>query len=349
MFKVYTLEEEQIWDRIVKSFKKYDTYYLSGYVKAFEIHGDGKPLLFYYQNEYVRGMNVVMLRDISQNKDFDTKIKKGKYFDIITPYGYGGWLIEGENSENLFETYERWCRENNIISEFVRFHPVIKNHKYCKKNYEIIELGEVITMDLTSREGIFENLSSKNRNMVRKAIKNNIKIYNGRFRDIFIKFKEIYDKTMDKDKADNYYYFDSKFYESILEDLPDNAQIFYAEYENKIIAASIILGTNGQLNYHLSGSEKEFSNLAPTNLLLYKVALWGFENGYKTFYLGGGVGSQEDSLFKFKKSFYRGENNYRFYIGKKIFNNEIYMMLIEKRKFDEEKKKNSFFPLYRQK
>lgn len=68
------------------------------------------------------------------------------------------------------------------------------------------------------------------------------------------------------------------------------------------------------MNYHLSGSIWEYANLAPTNLLLYEAALWGCANGCKTLYLGGGVGSGEDSLFKFKKAFYRLE----VYIMKKI-------------------------------
>lgn len=37
--------------------------WLSGYVKAFQIHGDGEPLLFHYEDERTRGMNVVMKRD----------------------------------------------------------------------------------------------------------------------------------------------------------------------------------------------------------------------------------------------------------------------------------------------
>jgi hypothetical protein len=47
---VYNLEQSEQWDKIVRSFKEYDAYWLSGYVKAFQLHGDGKPLLFYYQN-----------------------------------------------------------------------------------------------------------------------------------------------------------------------------------------------------------------------------------------------------------------------------------------------------------
>ena len=347
MLTVYTLEQAEQWDAVVRSFKEYDAYWLSGYVKAFQIHGDGEPLLFYYSDDATRGIIVVMKRDVAKDKHFTGKIPEGKYFDFATPYGYGGWIVESSTSTidtvELFNSYTAWLQKNGIISEFVRFHPMLKNHEACWEFYEVIQLGEVVHMDLSSREGIWENIISKNRNMIRKAIKNDIKVYNGRFPEIYKQFRMIYNSTMDKDDAEDYYYFGELFYESVLNDLPHNAQIFWAEKEGQVIAASIMLATNDRMNYHLSGSLREFSSLAPTNLLLYEAALWGNANGYKTLYMGGGVGSSEDSLFKFKRAFYKGDLN-RFYIGKKIFDQGKYDELLELRTNIENQ---GFFPQYR--
>ena len=343
MFTVYTLEQSEQWDAIVRSFKEYDVYWLSGYVKAFQIHGDGEPLLFFYKGSDIRGINVVMKRDVAKDERFKGKIEEGKYFDFATPYGYGGWIIEGENAEGLFAEYGKWLEKNGIISEFVRFHPMIKNHEVSQSFYEIIRLGEVVHMDLPSPEDIWNNIISKNRNMIRKAIKNGIVIYNGRFPKIYDKFRTIYNGTMDKDEAEKYYYFEPEFYRSVLEDLPQNAQVFWAEKEGLVIAASIMLATNGRMNYHLSGSLREFSSLAPTNLMLYEAALWGCANGYRTLYLGGGVGSGEDSLFKFKRAFYKGDLNH-FYIGKRVYDQEKYDELLGMR-FKIENP--GYFPKYR--
>ena len=340
---VYTIEQSEQWDAVVRSFKEYDVYWLSGYVKAFQIHGDGEPLLFHYADSNTCGINVVMKRDIANDEHFKGKVPEGQYFDFATPYGYGGWIIEGEDTEDLFSAYENWIKNNGIISEFVRFHPMVKNHEDSRSFYEIIQLGEVVHMELSSPEDIWSNITSKNRNMIRKAIKNDIKIYNGRFPKIYDKFRVIYNETMDKDDAEEYYYFGEDFYKSVLDDLPQNAQVFWAEKDSQVIAASIMLATNGRMNYHLSGSLREFSSLAPTNLLLYQAALWGCGNGYKTLYLGGGVGSGQDSLFKFKKAFYKGDLEH-FYIGKKIINQEIYSELIRIRGGIDNP---GFFPEYR--
>lgn len=345
MLTVYTMADAAQWDTVVRSFQEYDVYYLSGYVKAFQLHGDGEPLLFFYESDTLRGINVVMKRDIAKDPHFTGKLPEGKYFDYATPYGYGGWLLEGEgDSTPLFTVYEGWCRENYVVSEFVRFNPVLQNAATVAKAYEVIPLGGAVAMDLSSPETIWANLTSKNRNMIRKAQKCGLRIYNGRSPDIFKTFQEIYDATMDRNEAEAYFYFGPEFYESILNDLPHSAQVFYAQTEDgTVAAASIMLATNGRMYYHLSGLRRELHHLASTNLLLYEAALWGFENGCKTLHLGEGLGSAEDALFHFKKSFYRGEVHPR-EIGKKIFLPEIYQELTAMRT---NLKESGFFPRYR--
>lgn len=343
MLEVLTIEQSNKWDEIVKSFRDYDVYYLSGYVKAFQIHGDGDPLLFHFEDDNCRGINVVMKRDIAFDIHFKGVLEPNKYFDFATPYGYGGWLIEGEHTQELFNEYEKWCFENNIVSEFVRYHPVLKNHVYSEKAYEVIPLGETVAIDTTDKELIWANFNPKNRNVIRKAINSGIEIKHGLSEELFDTFVSIYNGTMDKDNADSYYYFQKEFYESIRNDLKDNATIFYAELNGMIVAASIIIFANGRLNYHLSGSLREYQNLAPSNLMLWKAAEWGNENGCTTFHLGGGVGSEEDSLFKYKKAFYRGELC-RYHIGKKVFDQDSYESLLAKRSNLE---KENFFPKYR--
>lgn len=349
--KVYSLTQWEQWDAIVRSFKEYDVYYLPGYVKAFQENGDGEALLVHYNSEKLQGIHVVMKRDIMSEPEFQSIGGGTKFYDLATPYGYGGWLIEKKVQSDdellekmLFDEYEKWCRSNCIVSEFVRFHPVLFNHNYGMDFYNTAYIGNTIAMDLTTPEIIWKNFTSKNRNMIRKAKKLGVRIFNGRFPEIFQQFQEIYQATMDRDHADAYYYFDTSFYQSILEDLPRNSQVFYAALDGKVIAASVILAANSHLNYHLSGLLEEYKNCAPTNLLLYEAALWGYENGCRSFHLGGGVGSKEDSLFEFKKSFYRGQTC-PFYIGKKIYMQEVYDRLVSLK--GNQDKEESFFPLYR--
>lgn len=342
MITLYDITHSSEWDSVVCSFKEHDIYYLSGYVKAFHIHGDGDPYLLYYQSEGLKAIYVYMRRP--------TAIE-GVY-DSVTPYGYGGVLFEGDicepNLQAFWKEYLTIMEQEHIADNFVRYHPVLANAIPMKPISNVIDLGKTIAMDLASPEVLWENIHSKNRNMIRKAEKNGIVIEHGKGMDLFDKFIEIYNATMDKDHAEVYYYFKRPFYESIHNDLSENYEMFYAKLEDKIIAMSIMIYANGRLNYHLSGSDIEYRNLAPSNLLLYKAALWGCEHGMKTFHLGGGVGSGEDGLYRFKAAFNK-ISDYQFSIGKQVFDQVKYDELVKIRResdsnFDET---SQFFPLYR--
>lgn len=342
MIHIYSIKQAQQWDETVKGFAEYDVYYLSGYVKAFQIHGDGDPQLLYYEADGLKAIYVYMKR----------KTAIEGYYDSVTPYGYGGVLFDGDTSEQnlqaFWKAYVEKMKEEGIVDNFVRYHPVLANAIPMKQISTVIDLGKTIAFDLASPEVIWENIISKNRNMIRKAEKNGITIEHGKGMDLLDKFTEIYNATMDKDHAEEYYYFKRPFYESIDRDLQDNYEMFYAMYEGRPIAMSIMIFANGRLNYHLSGSDIEYRNLAPSNLLLYKAALWGYEQCCKTFHLGGGIGSGEDNLYKFKAAFNKN-SDYQFSVGKEIFDQEKYDELVAERIARDAcfNKGSTFFPLYR--
>ena len=221
MIRTIGADQAEQWDAAVRSFREYDVYWLNGYVRGFRIHGDGEPLLICYEDGGTRGINVVMKRDVAKAPAFAGRIPEGVYFDFSTPYGYGGWLIEGEETDALFRAYTEWLRANGILCEFVRFHPMIRNHEACADFYETVRLGEVVHMDLSSPETVWANLSSKNRNMIRKAEKNGITIRTGRDPEMYEAFREMYNATMDRDEAEEYYYFGKPFYDSLREDLAE--------------------------------------------------------------------------------------------------------------------------------
>src|SRR5574344_2405464 len=225
------------WDAIVSSFPNYDVYYLSGYVKAFQIHGDGDPELLFYEGEGLRAVYVYMKRKIETD-----------LYDSVTPYGYGGVLFDGDASdENLqrFQVeYENQMRYSHIVCNFVRYHPVLANAIPMKSITQVIDLGKTIAMDLSSSAVIWDNIHSKNRNMIRKAEKNGIEIRHGKGMELLDAFITMYNGTMDRDNAESYYYFKRPFYESIHNDLNNNYEVFYAVFDGKIISMAIMIFAN---------------------------------------------------------------------------------------------------------
>lgn len=352
MFTIIEYTEKERWDEIVTSFNNYDVYYLNGYVEAFRIHGDGIPFLVLYTSETNRGICVMMKRDISFDSNFSDFIPHNQYFDIITPYGYGGFIFDEQPRSEELVLIKRDLIEilskMGIVSAFFRFHPLLNNADWSISIVNVIDLGKTIELDTSSDEIIWQNITSKNRNMIRKAEKAGVEIFSTTDESLFNTFIELYNATMIHDNANPYYFFKPDFYKSIVTDLKDNYRLFYAVYDNRIISMAIIIFANGNVHYHLSGSDFNYRNLAPSNLLLYKVALWACHNGFKRFHLGGGIGSGEDNLYKFKAAFNRNSNCY-FSIGKLILDKSKYDSLVNHRislcpDFDIN---SSFFPLYR--
>lgn len=331
------------WDEIVRSFKDHDIYYLSGYVNSLYVNGDGMPLLFCYEKDGFKAMQVMLKRDIADDERFEGRIEKGTCYDLISPYGYGGWIFEGDaDKKSLFEEYDSWCAEHHIISEFVRFHPLIDNYRYSQDHYEVIPLGRVIAMDCSDKDLIWSNMSSNNRNKIKRAKNLGIQIRHGG-KEMLEDFISLYEMTMERNNATDYYFFNRDYYDT-LTDCKDNCLIFEARTaEGELISSAMVLSANDKASYHLSGSRRMPGNLCENNLLLYEAALWANENGFRTFLLGGGLGSSEDNLYKFKLGFNKKESH-QFYIGKKIHDRTIYDELVAMR---EDIANHGFFPEYR--
>lgn len=350
MLRVTGLEDQARWTATVKGFSRHDIYYLPQYVKAFRLHGDGEPLLCYFESGNTRAINVVMKRDISSCAHFKDAIEPGTLFDLSTPYGYGGFLIEGDAGEGplkkLDGEYCEWCRENGVVSEFVRFHPVLENHLEAEHIYDTVRLGKTVSIDLASPETIYKNISKSKRTRINKALREGMEVCWGWDASLLDVFREMYVETMDRNAAQEYYYFEKSFFDSILVDLKDNARLFYARKDGRIIGTELILYCNSQMHSHLAATKTEALPLSPVTVISYKAALWGCENGIKTYHLGGGVGGQKDSLYTHKHEMnLRSENV--FAIGKKIFDKAAYNRLLDIRKRNGGALDPGFFPQYR--
>lgn len=327
--EIITFHEKNKWNSIIKSFDQHDVYYLNEYVSAFRYTSDGEPLLIYYSGGKMRLCYAVQQSDIGECARFSGVLERDKYYDWSTPYGYGGPLTENFDEKEMrdfFHLVKGYCESNNIITQFIRFHPLLQNHRVFEGSCDLRRLKNTVFMDTADRETIYKHMDSKNRNMVKKAKKKGIDIITDNSNESISAFLVIYKSTMERNKASEYYYFSHRFFDDMFSNLAEHYTLFNARFEGQIISSAIIMHCNGILNYHLSASLKEYMYLAPNNLLLYTAACWGAENGYTRFHLGGGVGI-EDSLLSFKKSFNK-KGLIDFYIGRNVFCEEIYKELL---------------------
>lgn len=149
---------------------------------------------------------------------------------------------------------------------------------------------------------------------------------------------------MKRDNAIDFYYFGEKYFNNILKVFKNNVIYVEAIYQDKTIAAGLYFISDNIIHTHLSGTLCEYLYLSPAYILRYATAMWGKENGYNLIHNGGGTSnSPNDLLYLFKKQF--GKNTeFDFYIGKKIWNYNIYQQLCKNENVFME---NDFFPAYR--
>lgn len=345
MISIITINETKKWDDIVRSFKNYDVNYLSGYAKAFQIHGDGEPILFYYNNSTTRAMNVVMIRDIAEMVPFKDKLSANTWFDISTPYGYGGFWIDGEDYEVVSEAYDKYCREQGFVSEFIRFHLFSEYQPYYNGISETHSHNVVRTLELPLDE-MLKDFEHKVRKNLKRASDSGLEIEidttGARLND----FLNIYYSTMDRTSASETFFFSKKFFET-LNEMQGNYVYLHVLSEGQVISTELVMYGSENCYSFLGGTNHDFFHLRPNDFLKYEIIKWAKEKGLKRFILGGGYGD-DDGIFKYKKSL-APNGVCDFYIGKKIFNEEKYDELVEMRKDDEAgiQNESSFFPKYR--
>ncbi len=323
-----------------------DIYFTKKYGKLCEEieHGNCENFEFQSENGSVQHMFI--------KRPIEDLVENVQYYDIITPYGYGGPMMYANSEEvkealgkEFEEAFSKYCIENHIVSEFVRFHPVKENAKDFMQMYQAQCIRKTLGTNLADYEDPVQSEFSKGcRKSIRQAMRKGITYRVTKCPDNIDGFMEIYYSTMKRDNASDFYYFDKRYFDKILELLKDNVLFVEAVYEEKVIAAGLYFISDGMIHIHLSGTLSEYLYLSPAYILRYATALWGKENGYQLIHHGGGTSNSPDnSLYKFKKQFAKN-TEFDFYIGKKIWNQPIYNALCE---ITGNQQEGDFFPAYR--
>jgi serine/alanine adding enzyme len=306
------------WDELLAELGCADAYLLRTYVEASCVLDPGEPVLLDHDG-------VVMACIVRA-------IPGSDLHDVITPYGYGGPIGNGE----FHQAYERWCGERTIVSTFIRYHPLFENYRGAPHStYVSPTIGWPLDGDLLA------GMHGKHRNVVRKAQKAGVAVDVTAAPDDLSAFVALYEQTMERQQAAAYYLFPAEYWERLTA-LGGNLVRFDAQCEGEIVASALCLRGDRSLHYHLGATAKAARDLGASNLLLYTAAVWGQEQRLEEFHLGGGAGAKEDSLFAFKERFSPG-NRREFWVGKLVHDEDAYLRLSGAAEIDND----GFFPAYR--
>ncbi|MCG6533678.1 MAG: GNAT family N-acetyltransferase [Syntrophales bacterium LBB04] len=249
------------------------------------------------------------------------RIPGTEYFDIQSPYGYGGPVASCHDRTFLSEAlshFSWWCIENNVLAEFVRFHPLLENWQYFDGN--VIDDRQTVWIDLTV-DDLMSSYTTRVRTAIRKAQKSGLRVEWVKSSESLSIFYELYNSAMKEIAADNSYIFPLEYHEALLG--WNNSRLAVCRLEGTIVAAALFVVGPSLVEYHLSSSLPQGKKLGATNLMLHEAALHAKQMGYTRMHLGGGTDKQPDNSLLFFKA---GFSNHKavFRIGKKIYQPKIY-------------------------
>jgi lipid II:glycine glycyltransferase (peptidoglycan interpeptide bridge formation enzyme) len=352
VINVYDLKESRQWSDLLNRFPGLDIFFQPDYCRLFEREGEGQARLFVYRSETGWAIYPFLMRRVNDLPCFQGKLSKD-FYDTVSPYGFSGPVISAPDDPLLLkkfrDNFDDYCLENNIVAEFIRFHPLLENHRYAWEGLITVEKNKKIVIVDLSRSGgeIWQGYKYSNRKNIKKAQREGLETVIETGPDRFLDFYDIYQKTMERRQAQSYYYFSPRFFRDLHSQLEGNYAYAFTFKDKKAVSAELLLFQGPYLHSFLGGTLSEYFDCRPNNLLKHEVILWAQCRGFKYYLLGGGY-RENDGIFQYKLSF-APEGLRDFYIGKKMHNPEaaVYLeeiMIREKGKRDQE---NHFFPPYR--
>jgi len=320
-----------------------DIYFTPEYYSLYEELGDGKAQCFVFQQGNTLAMYPFLLNSIN---DVGYSLDK-EYFDIQGAYGYNGVVSSTYNPEftdAFYKAFVEWCNHNNVIAEFIRFHPLLDNHVFSMGHLNILFDRETVVLDLSqSYDKIWSNeYSSQNRNMIRKAhrLGYTVEALSNPPKEKIDRFISLYEYSMKLAGADKYYYFSKGLFYNTFDFFSKNASLLSVLDDAGIVKCSaIFFHYKDYFHYHLSGREFDVDN-SVNNFLLNEAVNLASKIGVKIMHFGGGrSNSKDDSLLRFKSNF--SKKRLSFHIGKKIHNQKVYDEVVKQwEERNPEKKEN---------
>lgn len=348
-YQVLGLQDREEWLGELENLKYsgLDLHYLPDYCGLFKDRGEAR--LFIYREGTATIIYPFLLRRVNLIPGLEGKLEQDLY-DITSPYGYGGPVANAASDEsiwpNFYRNFAHYCDRNKIITEFIRFHPIIGNHRLVQGLVEVERVSSVVCVDLKrSEEEIWSEYERNNRKNIKKAYREGLEVILEESTAHFNDFISIYHHTLVRNRAGEFYYFNDEFYQSVYQKLRGNFLYAHTLLGGRIISTELLLYNDTYIHSFLGGTLEGFYEYRPNNILKHEVIKWAQNKGIHYFILGGGY-REGDGIFRYKRSFARGGVR-DFYVGKKVHNQEAVSMLENILVLKELRETENYFPGYR--
>jgi len=263
--------------------------------------------------------------------------KFSDYVDILTPYGFSGFVGNGDLPE-FSSHWKKFIKNRNYVCGYIGLNPIFDNSTYFNHD-EAQQYNNIYILDLTlTEEELLKNLSKNRKRQIKKWQKSGSNYILEKSSLINFFLDNYHDFVLDR-KAASVYNF-SKETLSFLLNL-ENILLVGAGNSNKVEAVSVFGYTPhvGDFLFNISLPEGKQHSVA---LLWYGITQLKSLN-IPIFNFGGGI-RENDKLAEFKERF--GSQKLPLKCLKEIYNPEIYQKLCQQVNADPNDM-TGYFPPYR--
>ncbi|MCD4731451.1 MAG: hypothetical protein K8R74_12670, partial [Bacteroidales bacterium] len=139
VFKILDLSIKKDWNCYLTKIpaNQQDIYFTPEYYELYEKNGDGKAKCFVFEQNEKISLYPFLINSINE---LGYKLDN-ECFDIQGAYGYNGVISSSYDVvfiNDFYKSFDNYCRENNIIAEFTRFHPLLSNFKISEQNLNVV-------------------------------------------------------------------------------------------------------------------------------------------------------------------------------------------------------------------
>lgn len=276
-----------------------------------------------------------------------------QYYDAMTPYGYGGPVLlraEAGQEAVLVDKFRKALNEKfaqeQIICEFVRFHPMEENADFFQGMYELRNRRTAVYTDLSAEDPVAAEFDKRTQKIVRQYLKKGVStvIERNPSQEHLKLFTKCYFENMAAVGASEYFYFSETYFEQLRQTLGSRLILVRAYFEGELIGADLGFDDHHVYTCHLTGVTETGRALNAARIIVAEQARWAKNNGFHYLFHGcGRTAAEDDSLLVFKKFFTQG--CYRdYWQGSRISNRDIYRKLCE---ISQKTEDTGYFPLYR--
>lgn len=329
------------WRSALQQVEAYDMYHTFDYHAAQSSEESSPMLLTYRQSGHLIALPLLRRHVHALGAEAGEALT-----DFTSVYGYGGIVASpgaGQAATGFREALIRWAQAEQVVSVFTRLHPLIETGHMLDALGQCRAVGTTVSIDLSASEeeqiGRYRKQNRYDLRRLRQAGVTATELNGEAGLDAFL---AIYTETMDRLNAQQNYYFSREYFRSMLTASDYNTVILGAEFEGELVAAALFTECRGIAQYHLSGVVSRALSQSPTRLLLDEGRRWAVARGAAQLHLGGGLGGQEDLLFRFKAGF--SPDRHKFEVWRWVPNEPLYRQVcLELGRLDSD----SFFPAYR--